>query len=183
MIRALTSGVVMVVLATVQLPAHDGLVNWLSFEEAVVASATKPKPILIDVYTEWCGWCKRMDKTTYSDSAIAAYINEHFWPVKLDAERKDTVVFQGKPFVYVPERRAHELALALLSERMSYPTTVFLRPDWSMLQPVPGYLDVNTMPPIIAYIAGGAMERGEEWETFKREFKQLPPVSPSVRGK
>lgn len=168
----------LMVLATSSvLHAGDGLVQWLTFEEAIKKSAEQPKPILVDVYTEWCGWCKRMDKTTYSDSAIAAYINARYWPVKLDAERRDTVMFQGKAFVYVADRKAHELALALLSERMSYPTTVFLRPDWSMIQPVPGYLDVATMPPIIDYVAGGAMERGEEWEAFKKAFTQLPSVT------
>jgi uncharacterized protein YyaL (SSP411 family) len=158
---------------------EHGLVKWLTVEEAVRASTSEPRPILVDVYTGWCGWCKKMDKTTYSDSSIAAYINARYWPVKFDAESKDTVLFQGKAFVFVPDRKAHELALSLLNEKMSYPSTVFLRPDWSMIQPVPGYLDTQTMRPILDYVAGGAMERGETWETFKAQFRELPVVTPS----
>lgn len=151
---------------------EQSLVKWLTLEEAVAKSKEEPRPVLVDIYTEWCGWCKKMDRTTYADTAIASYINANFWPVKLDAERTDTIQFLGKQFVFVPERKAHEIALALLSEKMSYPSTVFLRADWSMIQPVGGYLDSKTMLPIIAYIGGGALERGESWEAFSASFSQ-----------
>lgn len=155
----------------VRVAASDNGVHWISFEEAVKRSKTEPRKILIDVYTEWCGWCKKMDKATYEDPAVAAYINATYWPVKLDAERKDTVVFNEKAFVYVKERKAHALALSLLSEKMSYPTTVFLNEDFSMIQAVPGYLDARTMSPILAFFGEPSTA---DWETFKKNFTGLP---------
>src|SRR5689334_10683298 len=92
---------------------ESGLVNWLTFKEAQEKNKTVQKPFLIDFYTDWCGWCKHMMKTTYSNEGLAAYINANFYPVKFDAETKDTIEYNGK--VYKPlskdPRTPHELTL------------------------------------------------------------------------
>ena len=54
--------------------AGEGPVNWMSFEEAVEKSKKEKRKIFIDVYTDWCGWCKVMDKNTFSQPVIAKYI-------------------------------------------------------------------------------------------------------------
>ena len=77
---------------------NKGPINWLSLQEADSLSKINPKPMFIDVYTDWCGWCKRMDATTFQDQNIANYLNANFYPVKLDAETKDSIIFQGKLF-------------------------------------------------------------------------------------
>ena len=79
----------------------------MSFEEAVERCAKEPKMVFIDVYTDWCGWCKRMDQSTFANPVIAQYMNDHFYAVKFDAERQDTITFQGHQFVGVmrPEMR------------------------------------------------------------------------------
>ena len=59
-----------------------GQVRWVSFSEAVELSKKEPRKILIDIYTDWCGWCKKMDATTYGDGAVVEYINRHFYAVK-----------------------------------------------------------------------------------------------------
>ena len=60
-------------------------IKWLSLGELQTAYAKNPKPIIIDVYTSWCGWCKVMDKNTYSNDKVADYINEHYYAVKFNA--------------------------------------------------------------------------------------------------
>ena len=52
------------------LPAQDA-VKWYTIEEADALMKTDPKPIFVDAYTDWCGWCKRLDKDTFSDPIIA----------------------------------------------------------------------------------------------------------------
>ena len=69
-------------------------VKWYSFEEAVELNKTKPKKILVDVYTDWCGWCKKMDQNTFSHPVIAEYINKNFYAVKFDAESKEAIKFK-----------------------------------------------------------------------------------------
>src|ERR671921_2845222 len=66
---------------------------WMKLQEAQAAAKKQNKPILIDLYTDWCGWCKVMDKQTYANKNVAAYINEKFYPVKLNAEMKQAIVF------------------------------------------------------------------------------------------
>ena len=77
---------------------HSGPIKWYSLQEADSLYQTNPKPLFIDVYTDWCGWCKRMDATTFQDKSIANYLNSNFYPVKLDAETNDSIRFQGKMY-------------------------------------------------------------------------------------
>ena len=75
-------------------------VNWLSFEAAISLNKENPKPILIDVYTDWCGWCKKMDRDTYSNKTIVKTINDNFYAVKLDGEEKQDILFNGQTFKF-----------------------------------------------------------------------------------
>src|SRR4249920_756491 len=58
--------------------SHEGPVKWMSFEQAVEKSKTEKRKIFIDVYTDWCGWCKVMDKNTFSEAQVAKILNEKF---------------------------------------------------------------------------------------------------------
>ncbi|MFM9007762.1 MAG: thioredoxin family protein [Bacteroidota bacterium] len=92
----------------------DGI-QWMGFEEAVRRCDQQPRKLFIDVYTDWCGWCKRMDAGTFRDSAVVAYMNANYYAVKLDAETRDTLRFRENVFVYKPEYKTNELALSLLN--------------------------------------------------------------------
>src|SRR5882672_5223863 len=117
-----------------------GPIKWMSFEEAVEKSKIEKRKIFIDVYTDWCGWCKVMDKNTFSEAQVAKILNEKFYPVKFDAEQTEDVVFAGTTFKFIPagNRGTHQLAMALLNNQLSYPTVVFLDEDFRMIQPLQG---------------------------------------------
>ena len=98
------------ILATIGLSSYNleaQEVNWLSIEEAMNLAQTEgsPKKIFIDVYTDWCGWCKRMDKDTFQNAEVALYMSENFYMVKLDGEGKEPIEFKGKTYNYVPSGR------------------------------------------------------------------------------
>ncbi len=150
-----------------QASAQD--IKWLSWEEAVQLSQTdaKPKKMFIDVYTDWCGWCKKMDKETFQHPEVAKYMQENFYMVKMDAEGKDPIEYKGNTFKYVPSGRRgyHELAAALLQGKMSYPTVVFLDEEMNMLSPVPGYQQVGPFLQIAKYF-GDNIYKDKDWQSY-----------------
>ena len=110
-----------VLLAPGSLIAQDAKVKWISIEEAEKLNKQEPRKIMVDVYTDWCGWCKKMDKETFSHPVIAEYINKNYYAVKLDAEGKDEITFSGTTYKFIAQgsRGYHELAAGLLNGKMS----------------------------------------------------------------
>lgn len=148
-------------------------IQWMRFEDAIAACEKKPKKIFVDVYTDWCGWCKRMDQTTFLNAAVVKYMNENFYAVKFDAEYRDTVVFQGYPFVYVPGpnggRGAHQLAAAMLQNRLSYPSYVIFNEEQKLLQVIPGYQEAQSFLPLLHYFGEDAF-KNTSWADFQQAF-------------
>jgi thioredoxin-related protein len=148
-------------------------IQWYTFTEAVEANLKNPKPLFIDVYTDWCSWCKKMDKTTFTEPKIAKYMNENYYPVKFDAEMKEEIVFQGTTFINPSpdnSRSTHQVAQALLKGKMSYPSYVFMTEKLEWLTVVPGYMDVDKFEPIIHYFGEKAYE-GQSFEEFSKDFE------------
>lgn len=150
-------------------------VKWMTFEEAVEKSKTEKRKIFIDVYTDWCGWCKVMDKKTFNDPTVAKLLNEKFYPVKFNAEQREDVVFNGTTFKFIEYggRGTHQLAAALLNNQLSYPTVVFLDEDFKMLLPLPGYRQAPEFHKIAQFIGEDhyKTQKLEDWETaYKSPF-------------
>jgi thioredoxin-related protein len=143
-------------------------IHWISFEEAVKQNSAAPKKIFIDMYTHWCGWCKRMDATTFQDPAVTAYMNQHFYAVKFDAETRDSIFFKNQYFQYKPEYKANELAAVLMNGQMSYPTAVYLDSESNPIGPVPGYLTAEQFLPVLKYF-GEDIYKTTKWDDYLRE--------------
>lgn len=106
-------------------------INWVTIEEAQELSKENPKKVIMDVYTDWCGWCKKMDKTTFADEEVVDYVNKHFYAVKFNAEKNENFDFKGQEFTNPQFTKALRVS--------GYPTVVFFAEDFSKFQPVSGY--------------------------------------------
>lgn len=117
-------------------------IKWYTLEEAVEAQQGESKEIFIDIYTDWCGWCKVMDNKTFTDSKVVEYVNEHFYAVKLNAEQKEPIQFNGRSYNYISRggsRGVNEIAPALLGNKLSYPAFVVLGTDLQKKGLIKGY--------------------------------------------
>ena len=155
-------------------------VNWLSWEEMMKAQEKEARPVFIDVYTDWCGWCKVMDRETFAKAEVYEVLNRDFYPVKFDAEQRENIKVGSKTYSYVNQgsRGYHELAFTLLDRKMSYPTVVFLDAvdrveqaiatqngvskevarqnlitlgDLALVAPMPGYKNVDQLLPMLEH--------------------------------
>ena len=144
-------------------------VKWLSWDEAVALSKTdkNPKKMFIDIYTDWCGWCKKMDKDTFQNPEVAKYMSKNYYMVKMDGEGKKDIEYRGRTFKFVAQGRRgyHEFAAALMQGKMSYPTTIFMDEKQQMLSPVPGYQKPQPFLKIAKYF-GENIHKEKDWKTY-----------------
>ncbi len=143
-------------------------VKWYSIEEALMLTGKEPRVLVIDVYTDWCGWCKRMDAATFADPGVAGILNRDFYPVKLNAEGREDIVLGDKTYKFVDNGRRgyHELAAIVTQGRLSYPTVSYVGPRGRVLMAAPGYKGPQQFRVYLDYFSGGAYER-VSWEVFR----------------
>ena len=155
-----------------QAESHQGPVKWLTFEEAVALNKKEKKQIFIDVYTTWCGPCKMMDRYTFADPEVAKILNANFYPVKLNAEQKENIVFDGTTFKFVPNGASgyHQLAAALLNNKLQYPTFVFMTEDLKILQNISGFQQAPDFHKIVQFIGEGHFKK-MKWEQWQTVYK------------
>ena len=151
-----------------------GQINWLTWEQAVEKSQKEKKKLLVDVYTDWCGWCKRMDKATFQQPHIAKYVNDNYYAIKFNAEQKEEIVFNGRTYKFVKNGRRgyNELAAEITRGRLSFPTVVFLDENLNVIQPVPGYKDPDQFEQIITYFAKNEHMK-TSWEKYQKAYQPL----------
>ena len=135
-------------------PKKGEAIKWITFEEAIALNKKKPKMIFIDFYTDWCGWCKKMDAETFSDPKVVSYINKKYYAVKFNAEQKGPLTFKDQLFINPnpdKSRSTHQLTLALLKNEKLYPSYVILdkASDWTFK--LKGYKTADDLLPILNY--------------------------------
>ncbi len=165
------------------IPVQGQTITWMTFEEAITAVKKEKRKILISVHTEWCGWCKHMDKTTFQDPNIIKFINEKFYAVKLDAEQQEDITTPEKVYKFEKgegkERGFHQLAVALTMGRLTLPSTVFLDDNFRVLQPIPGYKDPKTFEMIMTYYGNDHFKQ-TPWTVYQKSYVPLNKLNPTL---
>lgn len=160
-----------------QADAEGSLVKWMTLQEAMEKTKTAPRPIIMDFYTDWCGWCKKMMQTTYANPGLAAYINQNFYPVKFNAETKDTVEYLGQKYgpLGVGQRTTNALAAKLLQNKLMYPTTLFMnnfdkqKNEFVFSMLAQGYLDQQKIEPMLVFTLENVF-RNCSYDDYKVQF-------------
>ena len=155
-------------LVVLTLQAHSQEIHWMSWEEAAKANEKAPKKLFVDVYTEWCGWCKKMDSTTFKEAAVVEEINTNFYAIKLNAEQKESIFWKGEEFKWFPGGRdgVNKLAHDLVDGKLSYPTYVVMDAEYARILISPGYMDAPTLMKELKF-AAEEHYKTVSWETYK----------------
>ncbi len=150
---------------------NEGGIKWLSIDELQVKMKEKPKRVYVDMYTDWCGWCKKMEATTFTNPDVIKYMNDNYYCVRFNAERKDVIYFMGKQYAFDPEKKMNSLAAQWIGPRVSYPTSVFMEQFYQSPMPVPGYQDVKGMELLVRFFNEVSVKSQAQWDNYQKTFK------------
>lgn len=143
-------------------------VKWYSFEEGMKLAKKKHKYVIVDIYTDWCGWCKKMDNETFRNPEVVKSLNENFIAIKLNAETKEPIAFNGNIYSNPnpsKQKSTHQLAIALAGARLAYPTYIYLDYKGNNITGSQGYTQAEDLLPLLSYIGTGAY-KNKTWKEF-----------------
>jgi thioredoxin-related protein len=144
----------------------DPSIVWREFDVGLDQAKAGGKRVLVDVYTDWCGWCKRMDRDTYAKTEVQKYVAQAFIPVRLNAESSRKVRYKGS------EYSLRQLASGFRVN--GYPTTLFFEADGTHIVTAPGYMNASDFLTVLRYIGDGHY-KDKDFEQFKAEQATAVP--------
>ena len=154
-------------------------VNWTTIEKA---SQNNDKPLyIVDFYTDWCGYCKKMDRETFTDPTVIRIINKYYTPVKFNAEGRSNFNWNGMKYTSSDtprgsRRPVHMFAKAVLGQHIGFPSFAFFTSDQNLLTAVPGYYKADQFVVILWYFASGDYKK-YNFERYNEIFdKQIKPI-------
>jgi len=144
-------------------PGSTGGVEWRGWNEGLQHARASQRPIIVDVYTDWCGWCRRMDRDVYGKSEITDYLRKRYVTIKLNAEASDAAAYEG--------RKTTSQGIAQRFRVSGYPTTVFLRSTGEHMANVPGYVPADKFLLLLRYVAEGYADRNVPFKDFEKSVQ------------
>ncbi len=149
--------------ASAQKPAspEKGDLQWTNLETAVSKAADQKKAVLVDVYTDWCGWCKKMDKEVFADPAVSEILASRFALAKVNGESKESFTYKGQ--------KTDGVGIARGFGVRGYPAIIFLDAKGDMLTMIPGFVDAEKFLPIVLFIGNKEYEK-MEWDAYLASY-------------
>lgn len=150
--------IVLTLICITSMVSHAGELKWRSFDVGIAEAKKTNKKILLDVYTDWCGWCKKLDKDVYANDKIVSYVNKAYIPVKLNGEGARKLTYK--------DQQSTEMGLAAAFGIRSYPTIIFLDSQGEPINSLGGYVDADRFLPIVKYI-GEDHYKSMTWDEYR----------------
>ncbi len=109
-----------------------GSIKWHSYPEGIALGKQKNKKVFVNFFADWCTYCKQMDSETFTDSAVGAYLNKNFIPVRVNTDR--------------------EAQVAAKYNVRGLPVTTFIGEDGVLIGSQSGFIGPDQMVPLLRYI-------------------------------
>jgi thioredoxin-related protein len=117
---------------------------WKKFNDGMAEAKVSGKKVLVDVYADWCKWCKKMDAVTYADKKVTSYLEKNYVLIKLNAEGTESITYLGKTIS--PSDFAQKMGVD------GYPATLFLKSNGDPITIAPGYSEPGMFIHVVQYI-------------------------------
>ena len=167
---------------------HAQQIEWKTIEQAAKTdSKTNAKLYFVDFYTSWCGWCKKMDRETFTNPVVAKILNTYYIPVKFDAEGSTEFVWMGNKYTgsaTAPgsRRGTHNFAKAVLGTQMGFPSFGIFNSNQAKLTIIQGYQPADDLVVILWYFASGDYNRYAYDKYLKIFDKEIRPTMNAKLG-
>ncbi len=132
-----------------------------SFNEALTIAKKEKKKIVINIYADWCIWCKKMDKDVFPDVNVQKELNKNFVFFRMNGESNALIEYDGRKFTHAQFVKAFGIR--------GFPATLFLNYDSKPITVLPGYVDASMFVNVLKYIAEEAYLRVNFDEFLKQK--------------
>lgn len=112
--------------------AHAENIHWMKYDEGLLRAKSEHKKIFMNFHAEWCGYCKKMNKETFTNPALIAYMNKNFISIQVDSDK--------------------ESSLARRYRVQGLPTSWFLTDTGEQIASQPGYIPADNLLQMMQYI-------------------------------
>lgn len=131
--------------------------KWKKFDEGITEAKKTKKKILLDVYADWCKWCKKLDAEVYTEPKVAAYLNKFYVLIKVNGESNDKLTYKNQ--------RMTEEQFARVLGVTGFPTIMFLESNAEIIDKLGGFVTADRFLPIIQFI-GEDYYKKMKWDEF-----------------
>ena len=157
-------------------------INWISMNEALELQKKNPKKIMVDIYTNWCGPCKMLDKHTFSNEDVVNYVNENYYAVKFNGEGNETVNYKENTFTNPnynssksnTRNSSHQFADYL--RLRGYPTIAFFDEQAGFITPITGYYKPQQLEFYLKLFVNNKHKEFKSKEKFNEYYKAFKPT-------
>ncbi len=155
-------------------PQEVPTVNWFTIEEAAEKIEEEPRKVFVHIYTDWCGFCRRIENEAFKHPVIVEILNENYYPVKLDAEQDEPINFKGDKFINEnpgKRRSAHNFAIALLRGQLSYPSMAFFNEDLKLISAIPGYRGAKDVESMLMFFYNEEYYKTKDLDGYMKNYE------------
>jgi len=141
--------VFIVIIAFVMMPCLGicETIDWKQYNEGIQLAGKQNKKVFLHFRTDWCGYCKKMDKSTFKDQSVIRLLNEYFVSIKVDGDKEKSIVKEYKV--------------------RGYPDSRFLDEEKKEVHKMPGFVDPATFLFFLEYIQTDSYKTMDPMQYYK----------------